>query len=181
MAHENFRGCSHEGAALFLITKNKTVRVVLHQAVQYTDHTKRCGTGELYLTRGNHLCHAPCMNIRQNGIHQGIPILFIVTGFCESMVYTLNLMMLYIHSLADMQVKGLPIFYDIVMGESHHFMAHVTPFFIFHSGKEGAPIKYVCISLPVDVVFHHRQSFSAYHYTIALTVHPKDPFLSLEI
>ena len=181
MTHENFRRCSHEGAPLFLIPENKTVRVVLHQTVQYADHTKRCGTSELYLTRGNHLCHAPCMNIRQNGIHQGIPILFIIAGFCESMVYTLNLMVLYIHSLACMQVKGLPIFYDIVMGESHHFMAHVAPFFIFHSRKERTSIKYIRILFSINIIFHHRQTFSTHYYTITLTVHPKDPFLTLEV
>ena len=121
------------------------------------------------------------MDICQNGIHQGIPILFIITGFCESVVYALNLMVLYIYALPCMQVKGLPIFYNIVMGESYHFMAHVAPFFIFYSREEGAPIKYVRILFPVDIILYHRQSFGAYHHTITLTVHPKDPFFPLEI
>ena len=124
MTHQNFWRSPHKGTAILFIAKDKTVRIIFNQVCQDTRHIKRCITCESHLTRCNHLCHLPTTNAIRNSIHQIIPIRFIITSFMEIMTNMRYFNIFNANAFTSMQIKGFPVFYDIVMGKCNHFMPH---------------------------------------------------------
>ena len=80
-----------------------------------------------------------------------------------------------------MQVERFPIFYDVVMGESNHFMAYASPFGVLGVLKKSIPIKHVRVIMAVLIIFNRRQTFSAYNDAVTLTIHPKYAFFVWKI
>ena len=127
MTRQNFWRSPYKGTLILFITKDKTVRILFNQIGQDTRHTKRCITCKLHLTGCNYLCHLPMTNAIRNSIHQIIPIRFIITSFMEIMTNMRHFYIFYANAFTSMQIKGFPIFYDVVMGERNHFMPHSRP------------------------------------------------------
>ena len=66
-------------------------------------------------------------------------------------------------SVSYTHLKRLPIFYDVIMGESNHFMTHASPFSVLRVFKKSISIKHVSVIMAVSYTHldvYKRQGYS---------------------